>query len=101
MDSKLIDKIKKLIALSDSPNEHEAQSAMLKAQLLMAKHNVDMADVQGSNLLEEAVIFGEMMDTVYTDSYWKLNLANVIAENFRCHGFGRKSTQTIIFLQRV
>lgn len=28
-DNKVLDKIKKLLALSKSPNEHEAQAAML------------------------------------------------------------------------
>ena len=33
------EKIKKLLSLSKSPNEHEAQSALAKAQRLMAEHN--------------------------------------------------------------
>lgn len=34
-------KIKKLMALSESGNEHEARAAMLKAHQLMARHNID------------------------------------------------------------
>lgn len=37
------EKIKKLLALSKSPNEHEAQSALAKAQQLMAEHKISMA----------------------------------------------------------
>ena len=32
------DKIKKLLALAESPNEHEAKAALLKARQLMAEH---------------------------------------------------------------
>ena len=32
------EKIKKLLALSESSNEHEAKSALLKAKKLMAEH---------------------------------------------------------------
>lgn len=46
MDNKLIEKIQKLISLSDSPNENEAKAAMAKAQELMLKHNIDMRFVE-------------------------------------------------------
>lgn len=35
-------KIKKLFALAESPNSHEAEAAMLKAHQLIARHNVDL-----------------------------------------------------------
>lgn len=34
------DKIKKLLALAESPNENEAQAALLKARQLMAEHRL-------------------------------------------------------------
>lgn len=34
------DKIKKLLALAESPNENEAQAALLKARQLMAEHKI-------------------------------------------------------------
>jgi hypothetical protein len=46
MDNKLIEKIQKLLALSDSPNKNEAEAAMTKAQELMLKHNIDMRSVE-------------------------------------------------------
>ena len=42
MDEKLIEKIKKLLALSESSNENEAKIAMLKAQELLAKHKLSI-----------------------------------------------------------
>lgn len=44
-DNKIIDKIEKLIALSSSDNENEAKAAMLKAQELMAKYEIEMSQI--------------------------------------------------------
>ncbi|HEX6273263.1 MAG TPA: DUF2786 domain-containing protein [Polyangiaceae bacterium] len=37
----VLERIAKLLALAESPNEHEAQAAMSAAQRLMLKHNID------------------------------------------------------------
>lgn len=42
------EKIAKLLALTESPNESEAKAAMLKARELMAEHKILMSDLQGS-----------------------------------------------------
>lgn len=44
-NTKIIEKIQKLLALSGSCNKNEAESAMAKAQELMAKHNLDMQSI--------------------------------------------------------
>ncbi len=44
--NKIIDLIKKCLALTGSPNEYEAARAMEKAQDLLEKYNLDMEDVQ-------------------------------------------------------
>ena len=46
MDNKIIEKIQKLMSLADSPNKHEAESAMAKAQELMTKHNIEMQSIE-------------------------------------------------------
>ncbi len=45
----MLEKIKKLLALATSPNEHEAALAMEKASELLAKHNLSMADMQNDS----------------------------------------------------
>jgi hypothetical protein len=45
--SPVLERIAKLLALAESPNEHEAQAAMSAAQRLMLKHNIEAA-VSGS-----------------------------------------------------
>src|SRR3954470_19458300 len=39
----VLERIAKLLALAESPNEHEAQGAMSAAQRLMLKHNIEAA----------------------------------------------------------
>ncbi|MDR4498699.1 MAG: SprT-like domain-containing protein [Candidatus Scalindua sp.] len=42
---KLLEKVHKLLALAESPNEHEAQNAMAKAHELLLRHNLSLLDV--------------------------------------------------------
>lgn len=44
------EKIKKLLALSESSNEHEAKSALLKAKKLMAEHKIAEIDLEGMDM---------------------------------------------------
>lgn len=41
--SKVLERIRKLLALADSPNEHEARIAMNTARRLMSEHQVELA----------------------------------------------------------
>ena len=47
MDTKkrIIDKVRKLLNLSESGNEHEAAAAAAKAQALLAEYNLQMSDI--------------------------------------------------------
>lgn len=47
MDTKkrIIDRVRKLLNLSESGNEHEAAAAAAKAQALLAEYNLQMADI--------------------------------------------------------
>lgn len=42
-------KIRKLLALSESPNEFEAQAALLKARQLMAEYKLTEAELHEGN----------------------------------------------------
>lgn len=44
----IIEKIKKLLALANSSNEHEAALAASHAQRLLSEHNLAMADIESS-----------------------------------------------------
>jgi hypothetical protein len=42
-EEKIVERIARLLALAESPNQHEAEAAMAAAQRLMLKHNLDLA----------------------------------------------------------
>jgi hypothetical protein len=44
-ERKLLNKLEKLLALSDSPNQHEAEAAMAMAVRLATLHNIDLSRV--------------------------------------------------------
>lgn len=52
MDTAIVDKIRKLLALSKSDNEHEAKLAMQRANELMAKYQIASVDI----LLEDTKV---------------------------------------------
>lgn len=84
---KVIDKIRKLLALATSSNENEAQSAMLMAQKLMAQHNIEMSQVEDAPIDHEVV--EEEADKKCHRTKWKRHLADVCANNFNCDIFLR------------
>ena len=44
-DERVLRVLKKILSLASSPNEHEAESAVKKAQLLLLQYNVDMVEL--------------------------------------------------------
>ena len=87
MKEKIIDRIRKLLALATSSNENEAQSAMLMAQKLMAQHNIEMSQVEDAPVDHEVV--EEEADKKRHRTKWKRKLADVVAHNFKCDIFFR------------
>ena len=80
-DNKIIDKIEKLIALSSSDNENEAKAAMLKAQELMAKYEIEMSQINPDKAKERPVV--SYTSPSFRDD-WVVDLGSLIAGNFRC-----------------
>lgn len=97
----LKDKIRKLLALAKSPEEHEARAALLKARQLMAEHKLteeELRDVERQQVKD--------VRTGITCSKrrnpWIVNLSAVIGENYCCKGYRThttgQQTQTIGFI---
>ena len=85
----IMEKVKKLLALSQSDcNEHEAISASLMAQKLLAKYNLDMKDVTGVEKEEE---IEESMVEVGSGNAWKYELAFTVADNYCCKCYANAS----------
>lgn len=94
-------KIKKLLALAESPVEAEAQAALLKAREMMAKHKLSERDLKDASKQEVKDIELEITCSKRRDP-WIVNLSGVIAENYCCKGYRRHSpgsqTQRIGFI---
>ncbi len=83
---KILSKIQKLLALSKSSNEHEAQSALLKARKLMAEHKLTESEIDGIKSVKiEECRTGIFYSARLKNRYY-IDLAKVIAKK-HCCGF--------------
>ncbi|SFC50998.1 DUF2786 domain-containing protein [Clostridium uliginosum] len=100
MNTKIVEKIQKLLALSESSNENEAQLSLLKAQELLAKHKLSLKEVKEFRAYNSAI--KEKISSVsFTKAKWKAELARLISDNFGCYYYFRtKRTHTITFFGR-
>ena len=73
---KVLDKIKKCLALSKSANEHEAAMALKQAQVLMEKYQVTDAEVELSAVSETGVNCAQTLPT------WQQLLVSECAKAF-------------------
>lgn len=83
---KILKKIENLLALAgNNPSENEALAAALKAQELMAKYNIELAEVQDGKPAEKIVVekYSPKANCHYVRK-WRYDLANIIAKNFCC-----------------
>lgn len=55
MSERILQKIKKLMALGKSANQHEAANALRMAQKMMAEHNLTMTDIELQEMGSETV----------------------------------------------
>lgn len=77
------DKIRKLLALAESPSEAEAKAALLKARELMAKHKLTQADLGEAKGREVRRVITEITFSKRREP-WIRNVARVIAKNNCC-----------------
>ncbi|VFR34693.1 hypothetical protein ANDA3_3766 [plant metagenome] len=80
---KMLDKIKKCLALAKSANEHEAAIALRQAHALMREHGISAFDVEHSDIEEEAAGAG----AARRPPSWEAGLATRIADAFDCDVF--------------
>lgn len=83
---KVLNKVKMLLALAgNNPIAEEAQSAMMKAQALLAKAGLSMSDAELFDTKHTSQVVHEGA-TEYVDNteWWVKALAGVLADNFRC-----------------
>lgn len=95
------DKIRKLLALAQSPEEAEAKAALLRARELMAKHKLTEADLEEAKKqavrdVKTDITFSKRRDP------WIEDLSAIIGENYCCkayreHDYGSQ-TQRVGFI---
>lgn len=80
------DRISKLLALANSPNENEAKAALLKARALMAQHKLRPEECISS---ETTKVRKELVDVTCsrTKYWWAVGLASVVSRHYCCESY--------------
>jgi hypothetical protein len=100
MDTRVIEKVKKLLALSESSNENEAKLAMLKVQEIVVKYKISMKEVENYKIYNTKVL-NKKTKISFKSAKWKGLLGSLIADNFGCYCYyNTNKTHIITFLGR-
>ena len=89
VEEKIIDKIRKLMALAGSPNENEAKLAMMRAQQMMAKYNLSKRDID--KISPSMIITKKVSGDVKRSPTWMAVLGKIIADNFKCYCYRQET----------
>ena len=81
---KLIEKIRKLMALSHSPNEHEAALAAARAREILDKYDLSLTEVEVN---EEEIIEHRVDTGTQNAPLWMGRLAVAVSRAFNCRVF--------------
>lgn len=87
----IIEKVRKLLNMANckNVNQHEGQTAIVKAQLLLKKHNLSLADVD-NDLAEDHDVVDAAITKFKLHQWWEKSLAHTIGDNFRCTAYVRE-----------
>jgi hypothetical protein len=91
LQDKIADRIRKLLELAKSDNEHEAAAAAGRAATLMAEHAVTeaMLEVTDSTHAREPIVEGDLAekDQTRTRTAWRVTIASAVAKSYDCRTF--------------
>ncbi len=92
----IIEKIKKLLALANSSNEHEAALAASHAQRLLSQHNLAMADIESSVKPDKA----DKVETTVSKTLpkWVRHLSAGICTAFDCQAIHHPALGKMTFI---
>lgn len=97
----LVDKLQKILALTKSPVEGEASAAVAMLTKLLAKHNLDMADLESSGKAEAPKVGREAFDGGKGKTVrYRLDLAEVLAKHFFCYPMLDYTSGSVVFIGR-
>ena len=92
----IIEKIKKLLALANSSNEHEAALAASHAQRLLSEHNLAMADIEAAHKPDKAdKVEASVSKTL---PKWLRILSAGVSTAFDCQAVHYPSTGKMVFI---
>jgi hypothetical protein len=98
MDNKtaIIEKIKKLLALANSSNEHEAALAASHAQRLLSEYNLAMADIEATKQPDTA----DRVETSVSKTLpkWMRHLSGGVSTAFDCQAIHHPATGKMTFI---
>lgn len=86
MNNKIKEKIAKLLALAESPNENEAKVALLKARELMVQYKLRPEDCSAKKENVVKRVLDDIKCTTMTD-FWIYKLSDVIAKHYFCKSY--------------
>lgn len=96
---KMIDKVRKLLALATSANENEAALAAEKAQAILAEYNLDLSEVKSIDHDEDEDV-EIMVGGVTSKRPWRRPLAQAVAQMYFCtyfyQGIGKKEQHSFV-----
>jgi hypothetical protein len=92
----IIEKIRKLLALANSSNEHEAALAAAHAQRLLSEHNLAMADVEAKHHPQSA----DKVETTAAKTLpkWVRNLSGGVCSAFDCQAIHHPAQGKMSFI---
>lgn len=92
----IIEKIKKLLALSNSCNEHEAALAASHVQRLLSEHNLAMADIEAAHKPDKA----DRVETTVSRTLpkWVRQLSAGVSSAFDCQAIHHPATGKMTFI---
>jgi hypothetical protein len=94
--SPIIEKIRKLLALANSSNEHEAALAAGHVQRLLSEHNLAMADIEAAHRPDKA----DTVETTVSKSLpkWLRHLSAGVSTAFDCQAIHHPATGKMTFI---
>ncbi len=92
----IIEKIRKLLALANSTNEHEAALAAGHAQRLLSEHNLAMADIETKHPSQTA----DKVETSVAKTLpkWVRNLSSGVCSAFDCQAIHHPAQGKLTFI---
>ncbi len=102
-ENKILTKLEKLLALSDSPNQHEAEAAMEKAIQLATQNNIDLSRVSAQNRPKDQIENEELSANASRLPITHLFVADILKQFFSVRivsGGGRISGRRLYFIGR-